>query len=259
MVNTDLLDLLPPEPERNNRRILDVSRMRMREERARAQLPELMSKFETERRRKFEEDAQRKWDETIPRRWKKASLSLFETGISSKGRQIVNDIIKGNPLSSAVVWSPTVGNGKTFFCYALLNELRALGVATISNTGFHTESDIADIAMSGFERDDKLEDFVHGKKFLFIDDVSNRSQYGWKNTNESNRESVWFDIINYAYSNGLFVFITSNKDANSIRSFMGEEAFNRLWHLTSNGSHFIRMDRQSVRSDIARRMEDYYH
>lgn len=239
-------------------RILDTDRFMKIQEKKKKDLPDLIKKDREERFRKHEQLNQTRWEQAIPRRWKKARISNFDGEAFHLGERIVHGVKNGNPLSSFVVWSPVTGNGKTFFGYAVLNELRSAGLATLGNVGFFTEKDVADAAISGFERDDKLNDMLLNKKFIFIDDVSNRSQYGWGKNNDSNRAGIWFDILDFAYSKGVNIFLTSNQSPNGMRRFMGDTAFERLWHITANGDNILELTRSSFRASLAEEVKRYY-
>lgn len=239
-------------------RRLNTDRLRQRQQEREQAMPDLIkSEIET-RRKKWEAGAQERWDNYIPRRWKKARLSNFDGEAYRLGQRVINGIIEDNPLSSFMVWSPITGNGKTFFVFAVLNELRARGIADMSNTGFYTEMDIADAAIAGFERDDKLTEITRGRRFLFVDDLSDRAQYGWGKNNAVNRENIWFEILNWAYSNGIQVFLTSNRSPQAIHGLIGDVAYERLHHLTGNGDNILELTRESVRSDLAEDVKRFY-
>lgn len=253
-----LLGMLPEKRNPTGGRVLDIKALRAREQQKHATTPSLIKSSTEERHRQWRERESEAWQALIPRRWRKARLSHFEEPWMQFGHSVVNRIASGNPLASTFLWSPVTGSGKTYLTYAILNELHDRELITSGNASLATESDIADIATSGFDREEKMRDLLHGKEIILIDDMSGRARYGWSASHEENRRSVWFNILEHVYSHSQHVFITSNVSPDKMRGLIGDQAFDRLRHLTSSGDLMRHFDRASFRDTIAQRVNDAY-
>lgn len=166
---------------------------------------------------------------------------------------------RGLHKTSICLSGQQLGRGKTWQGYAYLNQLIEAGGATSGQVVFGTEgATTSNIATSGYERSEKMREFIRDShKVFFIDDVGQGYYY-----KAETRHEIWYELINHIYTNQLTLIITTNlffkeTGKDSLGEWMGIRAFDRLKSLCGEDGH-VQISGVNRREAVSRENEEKY-
>lgn len=201
------------------------------------------------------------WFNKIEERWQDATLSkLTDPDIIKAIEDRLERHEKGDGLNqTSLMISGTYGKGKTYAGYAYAYELISAGALLPSQVFINTERALVDIATGGYEKSEKLRQLLNPHyRFYLIDDVG-RGTY----QNAAQRGEVWYELLNHVYVNRLTLVLTTNlvttsrEGGNTISSWMGNAAVDRLRHLVGASGNIV-MSGDDKRSQLGTKWEEDY-
>lgn len=135
---------------------------------------------------------------------------------------------------NGLVLSGIVGGGKTWTAYAYARMLIGKGLLAPSSVVHGTEASLLLPLTLGYDRTEKIHEFLNrGKKFYIIDD-SGVCNY----RTPEQRYEVWFQLVNHAYEHHIPLVITTSMSTVSrdgkpsqLAEWIGEAAYDRLQNI----------------------------
>lgn len=150
---------------------------------------------------------------------------------------------------TSLVFHGTMGAGKSWHCYAYINEAIKLGKITAGQVMMGTETDVlGKIAAGGFRRSELLEELTNPRfQLYFIDDVGQ----GYFSRDDS-RTEVWYELIDHIYTHQLTLLLTTNLRIadNGLGARVGQRAFDRLKNIVGSDG-FIEPGKVNKREAVA--------
>lgn len=219
------------------------------------------------------------WHQTIEPRWRDASIDdgNMDPQVRSKIQERVERWETGRGLHQiSMLFTGHLGRGKTWSAYAYAYELVRRGILAPAQIFISTETTLAAIATSGFEKEKRMKEILHPRyKFYFIDDIG-RAAYGNASTNAAARGEMWFELLNHIYTRQLAFVGTTNlaarppeKSKNAgvedapkrpyLNGWIGAASFERLGHMVgSTGYHVFGEDSANMRREMGEQWEKRY-
>jgi DNA replication protein DnaC len=195
--------------------------------------------------------------------WAKRVNNTFMNATSE--RPVILDRVRrmqthqGLHKTSLIFAGEKYGRGKTWEAYSYLNSLVNTGAVTAGQVAFGTEAaTISRICNSGYERDDRMHEWLReSNKVFFIDDVG--QGYYFK---DKSRLDAWFQFIDHVYTNQLSLVMTTNltfaeSGQNSLGSWIGPAAFDRVKSLCGNDGYVL-MNGANRRGEVLEQNEQSY-
>lgn len=209
------------------------------------------------------------WNQRIESRWRGALLENTRNSPESiaKVSDKINRWETGQGMNQlSMLLTGALGRGKTWTAYMYVTELIHRGILTEGQVYMSTESALAAIATSGFEKEKRFKEVLSPKyRFYFIDDIG-RGAFG---NSESARGEVWFELLNHVYNNQIAFVGTTNlsvfpprSPANApsrLEGWIGKAAFERLRHMVGeSGFIFFSEETKNMRHEMGAEWEAKY-
>lgn len=211
------------------------------------------------------------WEEQIEDRWRDAKIENIESNNIVRERILdrVNRWETGRGMNQiSMIFVGHLGRGKTWSAYAYCHELIRRGILTAGQVYISTESALAAIASSGYEKEKRLKSLLSPRYKLYLIDDIGRGSFP---SGEGARGEVWFEILNHIYSRRLAFVGTTNLSLHptkgpdnkpippEMQRWIGSAAFERLGHMVGKGGYIpFRKDGRDMRKEKAEEWEREY-
>lgn len=190
------------------------------------------------------------WQNSISTLWKDASLD--DEKMAENHKEFVRlhaDRWNDDPAvrrHTSIMLTGFAGRGKTWTSYAYMHEIIRRGAVTPQQIVILAESRLATIAKSGFERAAKMSELLDPKNKVFFVDEVGRGAF----TNDVDRGSIWFELMDHIYSNQLCLIITSNLTKDDIPNWFGGATTDRLRALIGSDGFLPFVDEKNMRQEL---------
>lgn len=171
------------------------------------------------------------WDRIVRKYPRFESAEIKNLGTDQKkaiAQKCVNQYFTDRVRKSFVL-SGRPGTGKSFVAFAYLHDLIKRGGLVSDEIRFINEADLAEIALSGFERQAKLNRLLFPQYTVFVvEDVGGGAKYGFGANEQNLRETIWQQLVAYAYTNLLSLIVLTRLDEAELSLHLGKTAWGQF-------------------------------
>lgn len=171
------------------------------------------------------------WQNSIDPLWKHADIESadFRPHVRASIEQAVSRWV--NPQSAkrqvSLLFQGEIGRGKTWAAYAYAFELIKRGILNPNQIQVVNETTLAAISKSGYELPKQMASLLNPQAQLFVFDDVGRGAYKDPNS----QGSIWFEILDHAYSANRGVVITTNMVLGNLSAWITSAGYDRFKHM----------------------------